>query len=77
MRKALAAAVLAAVGAGTGCCKTCSWCQDTAPPARTGYVQEPAPPGTPLPGGAPTGTAAPAGVPTTPRAVGAYGGTGN
>lgn len=76
MRKALAAAVLAAVGAGTGCCKTCSWCQDTAPPARTGYVQEPAPTGAPLPGGAPTGAAAGA-APATSRAVGAYGGTGN
>lgn len=70
MRRAMVAAVLAAIGAGTGCCKTCGWCcDDAAPPARTGYVPE-----GPPPGGVATPTVTP---PARPAGTGAYGGTGN
>lgn len=71
MRTIVAAVLLA--GFGTGCCKTCDWCRDDAPPARSGsgYATEQPPAESP-----PVRTtgmpAAPAGTP-----VGAYGGTGN
>lgn len=67
MRRVIAAVLAAA--AGTGCCRTCGWCCDDRPPARTGYVPEGPPPG---------GVAAPAPVPPQrPAGTGAYGGTGN
>lgn len=80
MRAGIAAVLLAVVG--TGCCKTCGWCHDDAPPARTGsgYVNDTPPMASPpVSGGAvQTSPPAPAGVPVgRPTGTGAYGGTGN
>lgn len=69
MRTILAAVLLTTLG--TGCCKTCGWCHDDAPP-RTGYSAETTP-ATPTMSQPPS----PAGVPANrPASTGAYGGTG-
>jgi hypothetical protein len=77
--RAIVAAVLL-IGVGTGCCKTCGWCHDDAPPRTgSGYPNgQPPLESPPVSGAVPGNPPAPAGTPVSrPVNTGAYGGTGN